>query len=97
MRRIIILLLTICILTFSLVGCNSSTNNKEKEPKDEYFNEYFVVIEKWQGEGRNVCQIVYAKDTKVMYFICYNNMYKQGAYGIAPLYNADGTLQVYSE
>lgn len=41
------------------------------------------------GDGNYT--IVYANDTKVKYFIC--SGYNQ--YGITPLYNADGTLQVY--
>ena len=51
-------------------------------------NGYFTEIVKW-GDGNYT--IVYANDTKVKYFIC--NGYNQ--YGITPLYNADGTLQVY--
>ena len=38
-------------------------------------------------------KIAYAKDTKVKYLIIVSG-YK---FGITPLYNADGTLQVYEE
>ena len=39
------------------------------------------------------CRIVYANDTKVKYFVFFDE-YKGG---ISPLYNSDGTLQVYEE
>lgn len=51
-------------------------------------NGYFTEIVKWDNGSYT---IVYANDTKVKYFI-YSG-YNQ--YGITPLYNADGTLQVY--
>lgn len=52
---------------------------------------YFTVITSW-GYG-NAYYIVYAKDTKVKYFIRLSG----NQYGITPLYNADGTLQIYEE
>lgn len=51
-------------------------------------DEYFTTVTKGRGY-----RVVYANDTKVLYFI-----HSQGhQYGIIPLYNADGTLQVYEE
>ena len=51
---------------------------------------YFERINRWTDiEG--TYYIVYAKDTKVKYFV-----YKSGyRLSITPLYNADGTLQIY--
>lgn len=53
---------------------------------------YFTLITEWDDSGA-IYRIVYAKDTKVKYFIAKSG-YK---FGITPLYNADGTVQVYGE
>lgn len=45
------------------------------------------------GTTQAYYKIAYAKDTKVKYLIIVSG-YK---FGITPLYNADGTLQVYEE
>ena len=55
---------------------------------------YFIVINSWGIQGAtDTYYIVYAKDTKVKYFI----MQTTYRFGITPLYNADGTLQIYDE
>ena len=41
----------------------------------------------------NSYYIVYANDTKVKYFVKWTGY----QFGITPLYNADGTLQIYEE
>ena len=43
--------------------------------------------------GGHIYRIVYANDTKVKYLILSGG----NRYGITPLYNSDGTLQVYSD
>lgn len=97
-KKLIILLAT-CILMFSLVGCGNKTSYQESSEIASSItndsNGYFTLIREWEGKGYNTYQIVYANDTKVMYLISYNNICNQGAYGITPLYNADGTLQIY--
>lgn len=55
-------------------------------------NGYFTVITKWSDEFTTY-YIVYANDTKVKYFIAMGGH----KYGIAPLYNNDGSLQIYNE
>lgn len=52
---------------------------------------YFTVITSW-GEADSY-YIVYAKDTKVKYFVKWTGY----QFGITPLYNADGTFQIYEE
>lgn len=95
MKKIVVLL-TIFILMFSLAGCASKTyENAIKESYEEYGYGYFTVIEEWgtnNGTGA-IYRIVYANDTRVKYLIvvCANQ------YGITPLYNEDGTLQIYGE
>lgn len=92
MRKIIVVMLCACML---LTGCGT----KYKEAKDvskSVSGGYFTVIKKWEDtkiDSTYHYQIVYANDTKVKYLIC------SQVHGVAitPLYNADGSLQVYEE
>lgn len=91
MKNKLIALLIICLLLLSLVGCSKSYQESTK-PKNDYMGEgYFTTVEEWGGGANYNYSIVYANDTKVMYFIVMGG----SAFGITPLYNADGTLQIY--
>lgn len=92
MKKKVITLLLICLMVFSCVGCGKVYQEVIESPSDTFARGYFTVIKEWGGGAGNY-QIVYANDTKVMYF-----SYCIGQHGgITPLYNADGTLQVYEE
>lgn len=58
---------------------------------DNIENKYFIKLDTQAEDLVSSCTIVYAKDTKVKYLI-WESVY--GA-GITPLYNADGSLQIY--
>lgn len=83
------------VIVVCLVGCGTTyqeaTGKTESNASDDFGNGYFTVITEWNGY-----KIVYAKDTKVKYLIGYGN-YPYSQFGITPLYNADGTLQIYKE
>lgn len=68
---------------FLLTGCGY----KEGE---EILNDDFVMIER-KGDDHFSTYKVYDKETKVIYLYVVN----YNAAGITPLYNADGTLQIY--
>lgn len=72
-----------------LVSCGRNYKNA-KNTHEDYANGYFTVIKKWNN---STCLIVYANDTGVMYYIYDGDR----QYGITPLFNADGTLQVYKK
>lgn len=87
MKRIIAIL-CVCLL---LTGCGT----KYKDAKDiskETCGGYFTLIKEW-SDIESIYSIVYANDTKVKYLFWRNG--RRG--GITPLYNADGSLQVYAE
>ncbi len=87
MRRIIAIL-CVCLL---LTGCGTRYEDAEDTLKTTGGG-YFTSIKKW-NDGANIYEIVYANDTKVKYLI-----WKGGYKGsITPLYNSDGSLQVYGE
>lgn len=88
MKKIIIFL-TIFVLVFSLAGCR--TYEEAREQGGDWAEGYFTVIKAWGDLGARQYMIVYANDTKVMYYIDAYSV----AGGMTPLYNADGTLQVY--
>lgn len=84
------------VMVVCLVGCGTTTYQEATEQTEsnasrDFGNGYFAVITEQGGY-----KIVYAKDTKVKYLIGYRD-YPYSQFGITPLYNADGTLQIYEE
>lgn len=94
MNKILILTLLCCLL---LTGCtdtyqealSAQNQSTETEPVVE---DYFTEIISWSENGEYY-KIVYANDTNVKYLICQSGY----RYGITPLFNADGSLQIYEE
>ena len=92
MKKKIVAAIAAGLICVSATGCgktyqeavNASTTNEITNAGG-----YFTEIVRWEDNG--TYKIVYANDTKVKYLI-YRGYYK---FGITPLYNADGTLQVY--
>lgn len=67
------------------------TTGQTKNVSNDFAKGYFTVISEWGNATSRTYKIVYANDTKVKYFV-----FKSGYYaGITPLYNEDGSLQVY--
>lgn len=82
-----ICLLSMCVLL--LCGCERSYE-EAKTTKKDFGHGYFTEVKSWETSNANF-YILYANDTKVMYLVI--NGYRK--FGITPLYNADGSLQVY--
>ena len=57
-----------------------------------FAGDYFTELDHWTDYNMNY-YIVYAKDTKVKYMIFISGH----RFGITPLYNADGSLQLYED
>jgi hypothetical protein len=84
MKKLILLLITVLSLSV-LSGCKAY--DSQQNLNNEEYDDYFVLLQEWSS-FENQWKIVYAKDTKVKYVILNRK-------GISPLYNADGTLQIY--
>ena len=80
-------------MTMLCAGCGTTYQEvaEVNVTEESYANGYFTVISKW-GDADKIFRIVYANDTKVKYFI---SEASYGSHAITPLYNADGTLQIY--
>ena len=92
MKKKVVLILILCIMATMLCSCSSSYEEAKTSDTYAFSDGYFTVIKEWDG-GINfpLERIVYANDTGVMYYV-----YAFGyAGGITPLYNTDGTLQIY--
>lgn len=91
-KILVIIMAAMMVATMvSIIGCTSYQESVDISQENDLFcNGYFTAINKWNDWHSNY-YIVYANDTKVKYFITYNG----NKFGITPLYNADGTLQVY--
>lgn len=78
----IMLSLTSCTIKYSESIANEPLNI-------DYLEGYFTIIYQWNSYN----SIVYANDTKVKYLV----IEKSRSIAITPLYNADGSLQIYEE
>lgn len=92
LKNKIILLMVCMVLCLGFASCGRSYNDADESIKS-ICGDYFIQIMEWEDYDLGRFAIVYAKDTKVKYLI-WHSIYKGG---ITPLYNADGSLQVYEE
>ncbi len=76
-----------------LTGCGAATYEQAtgQPSNNDFANGYFTEVYDW-NDLDNYYHVVYANDTKVMYVIIGGLQYQRG---ISPLYNADGSLQIY--
>lgn len=93
-RKLLTIILMVTLSITSLTACGHEDNNKEN--KEKIIFDTFIVEEKGSLNKPLYyidSYIVYDKKTKVKYFlyICGDTS------GITPLYNADGTLQIYED
>lgn len=93
MKKQLLIVALAVVIAVCLAGCGTTyqkaTGQTESGTSGDFAGGYFTVITEWDAY-----QIVYANDTKVKYLIFNSSMYR---FGIAPLYNADGKLQIYEE
>lgn len=89
MRKKLLVFVMATMMGLSAVGCD----NYQESTDLSFGGGYFTQINRWSD---TICNyyIVYANDTKVVYFIAYQDG-SFSKYGITPLYNADGSVQVY--
>lgn len=87
-KYLIILTMLVVIM---LTGCGTTYEEATGQSSSEDFAEgYFTEVYRWGSLP--VYRIVYANDTKVMYMIIGGSQYNSG---MSPLYNSDGSLQIY--
>ena len=96
MRKRLLSVVLAVAMVVCLVGCGTTyqeaTRQTEGNASGDFGNGYFTEITSWSDACNNYI-IVYANDTKVKYFTVVTGY----EFGITPLYNADGTLQIYEE
>lgn len=94
MKKRLLGILLCGVLALACVGCGSQTYQEaiSTSNKEDYGNGYFTVVTEW-GQNSEIYRIVYDNDTNVKYLIVASGY----QYGITPLYNTDGTLQIYEE
>lgn len=94
MKRKILAAILICLLSLSCVACSKTYSEAVSDNgsgTNDFGYGYFTIIVEWGNCG--IYKIVYDNDTKVKYLVI-DSTYGGG---ITPLYNADGTLQIYGE
>lgn len=96
MKRSKKLFICLAIISILMTGCGKPYDEESTNYKKELNNNYFVEINRFDSfdEGASISyRIVYAKDTKVKYLLALG-YYR---FSITPLFNADGSLQIYEE
>ena len=89
MKKRFIAIIAMLLVAVTMTSCSTKYKNAETK-KESYAGGYFTIIKEWHNDGS--WRIIYANDTKVMYII-YKDGYRGG---MSPLYNSDGSLQVYA-
>lgn len=92
MKKIIALFM-VCITLIASAGCGGVKYEDAEEISELSSDEYFTIVKRFGDLLTTQYSIAYANDSKVMYLIVDSGY----GCGITPLYNADGTLQVYEE
>lgn len=96
MKKMVLSMALAVAMVVCLVGCGTTyqeaTGQTENNASDDFGNGYFTVIAEWSDANYDY-KIICANDTKVKYFV----MCSYYKLDITPLYNADGTLQIYEE
>ena len=77
------------VIILGLLTMQKDTNSVIELNTDKRNNEYFNLVVIYKDSSST--EIAYDKNTGVMYYIK-SNFY---AYGITPIYNADGSLKLY--
>lgn len=91
MKKKILVTIAAGLIFVSAIGCGTTYQETiNTSAKNSFGNGYFTELAKW-NDGILTFKIVYDNGTKVKYFI----MNGGRTSGITPLYNADGTLQIY--
>lgn len=92
MKKKIALILVLCAIATVLCSCSTSYEEANINNPNDFSAGYFTTIKQWGGGVDHPFErIVYANDTGVMYYI-FTSAHNGG---MTPLYNADGTLQIY--
>lgn len=87
MKKLFLKSLTVVLAGVAMAVSISGCETVRDEYGNEYYNDYFVELR------CDPCyRIVYDKNTKVKYIILKKSECESG---ITPLYNADGSLQIY--
>jgi hypothetical protein len=92
LKKKIFLAIILASSFIALTACEPSNYKDAKNIQEDYAGGYFVAIKEWKDYRMGYkYKIVYAKDTNVKYMVVHGDYVS----GITPLYNADGTLQIY--
>lgn len=72
---------------------------KKNGAGSDFMNGFFTVVVQWGGDHvrYDAYKIVYANDTKMMYFVYDSGALLRKSYVVTPLYDENGEPQVYNE
>lgn len=83
---LVLILMLCCLTSCRLPAHNYTASNNLEHIESEYCE--FVIVEK-----KDTHTVFYDKNTLVMYIVIVGNR----THSVTPIYNADGTVKLYSE
>lgn len=83
---VVVLGLTLCL---GMTGCTKGDIEPESSP---LANKYIDLVTIYKDNEQDT-EVLYDKNTKVMYFAKWGVKYQ---FGITPIYNSDGTVKLYN-
>ena len=89
MKKALIIIALLCSMPLVFTGCKTKVDT---DNNTTVFSK-FTVIETRNNPNDGVLYIMYDNDTKVEYYYIYTGHRA----GLCPVYNADGTIKVYTE
>lgn len=89
MKKPILALTTALVCGMMFVGCKTTIDSAIYQN----FFDKFVVVEERSNAEDGWLDIMYDKDTKVMYYMITSG----SRCGITPIYNSDGSVKLYEE
>lgn len=93
MKRLILALTTALVCGMMFVGCKTTIREDVDNAVYQNFFDKFVVVEERSNAEDGLLDIMYDKDTKVMYYMITSS----SRCGITPIYNSDGSVKLYEE
>lgn len=101
MKKFVFIEILLGLGLLALIGCKTKvdkTPNPDKTPNSDFtIFDKFTIIETRVEPNGNEMYIMYDNDTKVEYYYIYYTTIDNQRGGLCPIYNADGTVKVYTE
>lgn len=95
MKKFLFIVTLLCLVLLVFTGCKTKV---DKTPNSDctIFDKFTIIETRTEFDG-DTMYIMYDNDTKVEYYYIRTTLGINDSGGLCPVYNADGTIKVYTE